>query len=77
MSIMVETSLKKLRQEVGYTQQDFAVSAGLRITTYQNAERGQNTSYSTAQAILRTINSMRTVRKMEPVSLEDLGLKIV
>lgn len=77
MLVMAETPLKKLRQEVGYTQQDFAVAASLRITTYQHAERGQNTSFTTAQSILRTLNGLRINRNLENVTLEDLGLKIV
>lgn len=77
MAVMVETKLKKLRQETGYTQQDFAVGANLRITTYQNVERGGNTSYTTAKEILRFLNSLRVNRNMKPLTLEDLDLRIV
>lgn len=74
---MTLTLLKTLRRELGYTQQDFAVHAGLRITTFQNAERGKNTSYKTASTILITLNELRAFKSLEPVKLEDLGLQIV
>jgi transcriptional regulator with XRE-family HTH domain len=77
MQIMAVTPLKKYRLELGYKQQDFAVMSGLRINTYQNAERGHNTSYSTAKRILDSLNTSRIARQMEPVSMDDLGLTIV
>ena len=79
MPVMTDTKLKQLRKQFDppVTQEDFAVSAGLRIKTYRRAEGGENTSYTTAQAILKNINALRAERQMSPVTLDDLGLHIV
>ena len=77
LNMAQKTKLKILREEVKYTQEDFAVSAGLRAKTYRNAERGLNTSYTTAQAILRTHNMLRSNRQLKLLTLEDLELHIV
>jgi DNA-binding XRE family transcriptional regulator len=77
MLTMVDTKLKQLRLEMNYTQEDFAIAASLRAKTYRNAERGLNTSYTTAQAILRTLNMLRANRGQPLLTLEDLDLKIV
>jgi DNA-binding XRE family transcriptional regulator len=79
MPTMTQTKLKALRQELDppVAQEDFARSAGLRLKTYGNVERGQNTSYTTAQAILKTMNELRATRGLSLLVLEDLGLNIV
>lgn len=76
MPVMTDSTLKKLRREIGYTQEDFAVMSGLRIKTYRNAEQRGRTSYQTAQSILRSLNTSRVARRMPKLSLEDLGLVI-
>lgn len=78
--IMVDSKLKQLRLELSpsITQEDLAVKAGLRINTYRNAERGKNCSYTTAQAILKTLNGYRVASGLPELErVEDLGLHIV
>lgn len=80
MQIMNQPELKKLKQlrlELSYTQEDFAIYAGLRAKTYRDAEQKGRTSYPTAQKILKGMNSLRVTRQMSELVLEDLGLSIV
>lgn len=76
---MVQTKLKTLREELQpkVTQEDIAHSAGLRLNTYRNAEYGKNVSYTTAMAILKALNTLRSERGIADIDLKDLGLTIV
>lgn len=76
MPVMTETKLKQIRKALGYKQEDFAIDAGLRISTYRNAEQTGRTSYVTAKSILVTINNCRKDRGQLPIAIEDLGLMI-
>jgi transcriptional regulator with XRE-family HTH domain len=73
------TKLKSLREELNpkVAQEDLARAGNIRISTYRNAERGRNVSYTTAKAILDAINSIRESRGMRPVDMDDLELTIV
>lgn len=69
--------LKKLRQELGVSQEGLArrtksVSTG----TIKRAENGQNVTYGTATQILEAINALRTEAGKSPVTLDDLGLML-
>ena len=77
MPVMTETKLKQMRKDLGYTQEDFAIMAGLRIKTYRTAEQKGRTSYPTAQSILRALNTSRIARGMPALTLDDLELDIV
>jgi len=79
MLTMKKTKLKALRLELKppVTQEDFSIAATLRLKTYRRAENGENTSYTTAMAILQTLNMYRSNRSMELVTLDDLELNIV
>lgn len=76
MPVMTETKLKKIRSSLGFTQEDFAINAGLRIKTYRNAEQLGRTSYATAKSILVAVNNYRKERGLLPITLEDLELTI-
>jgi hypothetical protein len=41
------------------------------------SKSGQNTSYSTATALLKALNEERLLRGLEALSLEQLGPKII
>lgn len=72
------TALKKLREEVKVVQVDMALASGIRPNTYTRIERGANVSYTTAQAILRALNTFRSNRELPPIErVEDLGLSLV
>jgi DNA-binding XRE family transcriptional regulator len=73
------TKLKSLREELDpkVAQEDLARAGDIRISTYRNAERGKNVSYTTAKAILDALNSIRTNRGMKPIDMDDLELSIV
>jgi DNA-binding XRE family transcriptional regulator len=71
-------SLKQLREELGIVQDDMALAVGIRSSTYSRIERGKNVSYTTAQNILKALNTFRSNRGLPPVErVEDLGLSIV
>jgi hypothetical protein len=79
MLVMAYTRLKSLREEFKprVAQEDMAHEAGMRISTYRNAEQGRNVSYTTAMTILRALNRLRSEKGLQPVALDDLGLSIV
>jgi len=78
LDMQAPTALKRFREELNVVQDDMALSAGIRTGTYARIERGKNVSYTTAQAILRALNTYRSNRNLPPIErVEDLGLSIV
>ena len=79
MLTMTKTKLKSLREEFTpkLAQEDMALAAGMRINSYRKAEQGKNVSYTTAMAVLRGVNNLRSQRGMPELKLEDLELSIV
>ena len=79
MLTMEKTKLKALRGELQpkVAQEDMAHAAGFRVSTYRNVEYGRNTSYTTAMAVLKALNELRSKQGLSPVALDDLGLSIV
>jgi len=82
LDMATQTTLKKLRTELypKVSQEDMARACHITLVTYRKVENGGNTSYSTAQAILRAINGSRIVQRppLPPIErVEDLGLNIV
>jgi predicted transcriptional regulator len=79
MSVMApQTQLRTLRESLGepyVTQEAVARCANLPLSTYRNAEGGKPVSYATAAAILGAINEIRKERNMQPLHMEELGLR--
>jgi DNA-binding XRE family transcriptional regulator len=73
---MDETGLKRMRGELGFTEEGMAKRMTVSYSTYRNAEKGKPCRYATAMEILGVINGIRAERGMSPVSLEVLGLNI-
>ncbi len=59
------TQLKKLRMEMEprISQEDIARFAHITLVTYRKVEHGGNTTYSTAKAILKALNSFRAMSR--------------
>jgi predicted transcriptional regulator len=72
-----ETPLRKIRQELGVSQETVARRTSLTTGTYRRAEDGYPLKYSTAQEILQAINSLLKEKGKAEVSLEDLGLTLM
>lgn len=76
MPTNLETIRKSFKPPV--VQEQVARKANLPLSTYRNAEKGKNVSYTTAKAILNAVNEMKRERgEKELDSIEDLGLSIV
>jgi predicted transcriptional regulator len=77
MTVMAETELKRIRLELGISQEGLArrtksVSTG----TVKRAENGQNVTYTTATQIHEAVNTLLAEAGKASVSLEDLGLTL-
>lgn len=77
MKVMADTPLKRIRSELGVSQEGLArrtrsVSTG----TVKNAENGKRVTYDTATQILEAINSLLTETRKPTVTLDDLGLTL-
>lgn len=77
MQVMAETKLKRIRLELGASQEGVArrtrsVSTG----TVKNAENGKRVTYETATQILEAINIMLEEARRPQVTLDDLGLTL-
>ena len=77
MLVMADTPLKRMRTELGVSQEGVArrtrsVSTG----TVKNAENGKRVAYSNAIQILEAVNSLLVEVGKAPVTLEDLGLDL-
>jgi transcriptional regulator with XRE-family HTH domain len=71
-----ETGLRRIREELGVTQETLARRTTLTIGTYRRAENGQPLKYSTAQEILQAVNGLLRERNQSEISLEDLELTL-
>ncbi|MFL5587658.1 MAG: helix-turn-helix domain-containing protein [Ktedonobacteraceae bacterium] len=75
MKVMADTPLKRIRLDLGVSQEGLArrtrsVSTG----TVKNAENGKRVTYDTATQILEAINTLLTEEGKTAVTLDDLGL---
>ncbi len=75
--VMADTPLKRIRLELGVSQEGVArrtrsVSTG----TVKNAENGRRVAYSNAIQILEAINGLLVEAGRSPMTLEDLGLNL-
>jgi DNA-binding XRE family transcriptional regulator len=82
MAVEVKSRLRQLREELAnpkVSQEAMARKAGISLQWYRQLENGQqqNTSWSTANAILRAFNTERQARELADLLLDQLGLKIV
>ncbi len=74
------TTLEEIRKQFvpRVTQEDIARLADLPLSTYRNAEKGKNVSYTTAKAILFAVNAIKRDRGEEELGhVEELGLALV
>ncbi len=72
-----ETPLRKIREELGVSQESVARRTSVTTGTYRRAEDGHPVKYSTAQEILQAINSLLRDQGRAEVSLEDLSLTLM
>ncbi len=72
-----ETLLRRIREDLGVSQETVARRTNLTTGTYRRAEDGNPVKYSTAQEILQAINSLLRERNRSEVSLDDLGLTLM
>lgn len=79
--LMISTNLRRYREELTpkVSQEKIARQAGLSLQWYRQIETiaEQPTSYTTAQNILKAINTARKERQLSALTLEDLNLTIV
>lgn len=77
MQIMAEqTALKKFRTELypKVSQEDMARASNVTYVTYRRVENGGNTTYSTAQSVLRALNGFRKLNhpRLEPIAETEI-----
>ncbi len=72
-----ETTLRRIRDELGISQEAVARRTSLTIGTYRRAETGQPVKYSTAQEILQAINSFLKEHQKQEISLDDIDLTLM
>ena len=70
------TSLRRIREELGLSQEAVARRTTASLGTYRRAENGFPVNYSTAQEILQAINSFLREHGKKEVTLDDLGLQL-
>ena len=71
------TKLRLIRESLGVSQEAVARRTMLGVRTYMRAESGKTrTRYDTAMQILQAINGLLQETGREPVTLDDLGLKL-
>jgi predicted transcriptional regulator len=72
-----ESPLRRIRDELGVSQEAVARRTSLTTGTYRRAEDGFPVKYSTAQEILHAINSLLQEHNKPPLTLDDLGLNLM
>jgi predicted transcriptional regulator len=79
MNIMAEvTNLKRIRESLKVTQEDVSRrTKNVKLRTYIRAENGENrVRHDTATQILDVINELLKEQGRDPVTLDDLGLRL-
>jgi DNA-binding XRE family transcriptional regulator len=82
MAVEVKTRLRQFREELTgpkVSQEALARQVGISLQWYRQLESGQaqNTSFTTAKAILKAINTEREARNLDNLNLDQLELNIV
>ena len=82
MIVEIKTRLRQFREELAnpkVSQESMARQAGISLQWYRQLENGQapHTSWSCANALLRTLNAERQQRNLQALTLEQLDLHIV
>jgi predicted transcriptional regulator len=72
-----DTPLRRIRDELGVSQEAVARRTSLTTGTYRRAEDGYAVKYSTAQDILQAINSFQKEQNKPELSLDDLSLNLM
>lgn len=77
MKVMADTPLKRMRLELGVSQEGIArrtrsVSTG----TVKNAESGKRVTYDTATQILEALNELLAEAGRPRVTFDELGLTL-
>ena len=72
----MKTKLRKMREELGLTQEAMVRRTSLSFTAYRNAEKGKRVTYGTGMEILSAINAIRQEQEKTPVTLEELELTL-
>ena len=80
--LMIKTQLRQLREELSnlrVSQEAMARKVGVSLQWYRQLENGlaANTSYTTANALLRAFNTERQSQSQEAITLDQLELNIV
>ncbi len=77
MLVMADTPLKRIRLELGVSQEGVARrTRSVTTGTVKNAENGKRITYTNANQILEAINILLADNGREPVALDDLGLNL-
>ena len=77
MLVMADTPLKRIRLELGVSQEGVARrTRSVTTGTVKNAENGKRITYTNANQILEAINILLADNGREPVTLDDLGLNL-
>jgi DNA-binding XRE family transcriptional regulator len=76
--VLMVTSLKQIREDLGATQEQVARrTQSVNLRTYIRAEQGKTSvRYDTAMQILEAVNGLLADAGRGPVTLDDLGLKL-
>lgn len=69
-------TLRRIRTELGISQEKLAQRMDVSVGTIKNAENGRKVTYDTAMLMLSTVNAIRADRGLLSLTLEELGLKI-
>ncbi len=71
------STLRRVREGLGVSQESVARRTSLTTGTYRRAEDGLPLKYTTAQEILSAINSFLGEKGEPLLSLEELGLNLM
>ncbi len=74
---MADTALKRIRLELGISQEGLARrTRSVGTGTVKNAERGRRVTYDTATQVLEAVNNLLAESDKPPITLDDLGLNL-
>lgn len=72
----MKVSLKRVRSQLGMTQDKLSELSGISVPTIIDAEKGRIIRLTTAYAILKPINEVRKESDQAELDIDDLTWKV-
>lgn len=72
----MKATLKRVRAQIGMTQEKLSELSGISVPTIIEAEKGHNIRLATAYSLLTPINVARKEKNLAELDIDDINWKV-